>query len=283
MIINDFDKNNTSGQIYSSINKKRYGGKFKLSKDESIECYTKKQIKALYPKNDYNIVAEFVSGNNDSSAGLLIHKDKRLKLSKYKKHNRAIFSEKGFINIAEDSYIALLKNTLGVKAIAAVACIALILCGTLLALNLGKGEELTSISDDKVAAGADVKETELELEENAVDWEGVKTENTGGITAGIAIPGYKNITISAGTKDVKINLQNPEGNPCYFVISLILSDGTVIYKSKMIEPGKGLYEIELLESLEKGDYDATVKYETFSLDGLTPLNGAEVKITLIAQ
>ena len=33
---------------------------------------------------------------------------------------------------------------------------------------------------------------------------------------GIRIPGYPSITIPADTKDVTVNLMNPEGNPCYF-------------------------------------------------------------------
>ena len=116
-----------------------------------------------------------------------------------------------------------------------------------------------------------------------MDWEGVKPQDTGGEVRGIAIPGYKSITVEANKKDVKVNFQNPEGNPCYFEISLLLADGTELYKSKMIEPGKGLYEITLNQPLEPGEYDAVVKYDTFSLEGLAPMNGAEVQIKLIAQ
>ncbi len=56
-----------------------------------------------------------------------------------------------------------------------------------------------------------------------------------------------------------------------------------ILASKMIESGKGLYDISISNALEKGEYPATVKYETFSLEGLNQQNGAEVKITLIAE
>ena len=36
------------------------------------------------------------------------------------------------------------------------------------------------------------------------------------------------------------------------------------------------------EALAPGEYDAVVKYDTFSLSDLNPMNGAEVKINLIA-
>ena len=68
-----------------------------------------------------------------------------------------------------------------------------------------------------------------DIEEGAVDWKGVQPRDTGGVTQGIAIPGYKSITIDADRTDVKVNFNNPEGNPCYFVISLVLDDGTVAF------------------------------------------------------
>ena len=54
------------------------------------------------------------------------------------------------------------------------------------------------------------------------------------------------------------------------MISLVLDDGTVLYQSKMIEPGMGLYDITLTQALAPGEYGATVKYETYSLSDLTP-------------
>jgi len=99
----------------------------------------------------------------------------------------------------------------------------------------------------------------------------------------IDLPGFVSIGIAANRENVAVNLHNPEGNPCYFKISLLLGDGTVLYESGLIAPGMGLYEITLTQALAAGIYDAVVKYETFSLADLTPMNGAEVLIKLIAQ
>ena len=41
---------------------------------------------------------------------------------------------------------------------------------------------------------------------------------------GIRIPGYPSITIPADTKEVTVNLMNPEGNSCYFTFTLVLKD-----------------------------------------------------------
>lgn len=101
----------------------------------------------------------------------------------------------------------------------------------------------------------------------------------------ISIPGMESMTISADTKNVSVNLYNPQNNNCYFEISIILDDGNKeIYKSKLIKPGQQLYEIELEQKLDKGTYNATLHYSTYTTDGnYTPLNGANVPFKIIAK
>ena len=100
----------------------------------------------------------------------------------------------------------------------------------------------------------------------------------------ISIPGKESMTIQANTKSVSVDLYNPEDNKCYFEISLLLEDGTEIYKSKLLKPGQHLYKIELDKALKKGTYNATIHYSTYTIDGnYTPLNGANVPIKLIAE
>lgn len=113
----------------------------------------------------------------------------------------------------------------------------------------------------------------------------VSETSAGGAEAGIQIPGYKSIVIEAGTKDVSVELMNPEENNVYFEISFYLPDtDETIYTSKLIKPGQHLYEITLEREMEAGEYPLTVKYATFSADDeQTPRNGAEVNCTLIVQ
>lgn len=106
-----------------------------------------------------------------------------------------------------------------------------------------------------------------------------------GVTDGIEIPGYKSVTIPAGTKDVSVELVNPEENTVYFQISFYLPEtDETIYTSKLIQPGQHLYEITLDKAMEAGEYPLTVRYETFSADEeMAPRNGAEVNCTLIVE
>ena len=105
------------------------------------------------------------------------------------------------------------------------------------------------------------------------------------IEEGIQIPGYKSIQIPAGTKDVSVELTNPEENKVYFEISFYLPDTEeTIYKSKMIKPGQTLYDITLEKELEAGEYPLVVKYATYTADeNMTSRNGAELNCTLVVK
>lgn len=119
-----------------------------------------------------------------------------------------------------------------------------------------------------------------DLDENAI----VQTDGIKEKPEGIRIPGYPRITISADTKDVTMNLQNPEGNPCYFTFEIILTEGEeTIYTSKLVEPGKAITDVTLSRALEKGEYPAVIKITTTSLTDGSAMNGADVETVLIAQ
>ena len=98
----------------------------------------------------------------------------------------------------------------------------------------------------------------------------------------IAIPGYEILELKANTNQQALCLPNPEQNICYFQISLHLENGTLLWQSELIEPGKTSKPIVLTESLSKGTYPkAVLRYACYRMDeDLTPLNGAETKVTL---
>lgn len=101
---------------------------------------------------------------------------------------------------------------------------------------------------------------------------------------GIRIPGYPRITIQADTKDVMMNLINPEGNPCYFTFEIVLTDeNETIYVSEMVEPGKAVTNVTLSRALEKGEYPAVIKITTTSLEDGLAMNGANVETVLVVQ
>ncbi|MBE6981728.1 MAG: tRNA (uracil-5-)-methyltransferase [Ruminococcaceae bacterium] len=98
----------------------------------------------------------------------------------------------------------------------------------------------------------------------------------------IAIPGYEMLELKAGSKEQSLCMPNPPQNCCYFQICLYMEDGTLLWESELIEPGKTSKPIVLSKALEKGMYpNAVLRYSCYRMDeNLSPLNGAETKLTL---
>ena len=98
----------------------------------------------------------------------------------------------------------------------------------------------------------------------------------------ISIPGYEGIALKADSLEQTVALKNPAQNICYFVITLYLEDGTMLWQSDYIKPGETSSPIVLNQPLEKGNYpNAVLQYSCFKMDSeKTPLNGAETKLTL---
>lgn len=111
-----------------------------------------------------------------------------------------------------------------------------------------------------------------------------KVENEAS-SSNIEIPGYSTVYIPANEKEVEVDFYNPDDNSVYFQITLTLADTEeVIYTSKLFAPGQHIYEIELEQALEKGEYEVILAYCTYSMDEeYTPKNGANVSFTLVAQ
>lgn len=99
------------------------------------------------------------------------------------------------------------------------------------------------------------------------------------------LPAYGELTFKAGTKEQAVKLRNPGENTCLIRISLILADGTVIYRSELTKPGYYTKPIKLVSPMERGIYkDVTVKYECFTDDdSMTPLNGATNKLDITVK
>lgn len=101
-------------------------------------------------------------------------------------------------------------------------------------------------------------------------------------TDSIAIPGYEGITLKANSKEQEIGFPNPAQNTCYFQISLMLEDGTMLWRSELVAPGEVSDPITLEEPLEAGVYpNALLKFDCYTMDGaMRALNGAATKMTL---
>ena len=96
----------------------------------------------------------------------------------------------------------------------------------------------------------------------------------------IAIPGYEKLSFAAGRTAQSVNLKNPAENACTFVLTLTLEGGETLWTGKALAPAEAFTRITLTRALDAGDYPATLHYDCFSLQDNTPLNGAEIQLTL---
>ena len=101
-----------------------------------------------------------------------------------------------------------------------------------------------------------------------------------GSGANIAIPGYEKLDFAAGKTAQTVNLKNPPENACTFVLTLTLEGGETLWTGKALSPGAAFTRITLSKALDAGEYPATLHYDCFSLSDNTPLNGADVKLTI---
>lgn len=115
---------------------------------------------------------------------------------------------------------------------------------------------------------------------DASDWDdGIDSEDE--IEGRILVPGYSGAKIKAGETTLALRIGNPAENTCYLQATLKLEDGTVLYESGLIEPGKGYETIELNQPLEAGEYNAVVHYQGYSMeDGQEKLNSCDSAFVL---
>lgn len=101
----------------------------------------------------------------------------------------------------------------------------------------------------------------------------------------ISIPATNGLTLISNQYNQTVDFYNPEENDCYFVISLYLSDDTLIYQSDLIEPSEHIQNINLLQKLEKGTYqNCRLLYDCYTYDeSRTQLNSANIVLNITSQ
>lgn len=98
----------------------------------------------------------------------------------------------------------------------------------------------------------------------------------------IKIAGFSSWHVPAGqTENIPIALKNPEGNPCYFLFSIVLADtNETIYQSDMVPPGEAIRRISITKSLSSGTYPARILIRTNELETGKEMNSANLNLTI---
>ena len=97
----------------------------------------------------------------------------------------------------------------------------------------------------------------------------------------ISLPGMTEITLQSGQLEQVVDFHNPKENACYFVLSLYLSDDTLIYQSDYLAPGERITDIVLKQTLQRGVYGkCRLVYQCFTLDNKSALNTGVVVLKI---
>jgi len=166
-------------------------------------------------------------------------------------------------------------NTIIIGAAALIVLVAVLVCfmSGMKMLSGAMSDLSQNLSGNQSSMGNGLK-----LDENAEDYKGgYEVESQSG---SIAIPGFDKLRLRADSYEQTPGFFNPESNTCYFVIQIKLADGTVIYESGLLAPGKAIYSMKLSQTVPEGTYPASVVYSCYSVATMEEQNGAEVKITL---
>lgn len=131
----------------------------------------------------------------------------------------------------------------------------------------------------------------IEHEENKADdfvyggtrWTGKQDLESGKQSSYIAIPGFYEMTFIASQKNQRVNIYNPETNQCFMLDAIILDDGTIIWESDALYPGYGFYNIELIDTVGRGSYDAHLVIRCFNIETGKEVNGSTVDFKLYVK
>lgn len=97
----------------------------------------------------------------------------------------------------------------------------------------------------------------------------------------ITIPGITGINLKSGQLEQKVDFSNPADNPCYFQLSLFLSDDTLIWQSEYIAPSEKITDITLNQELQRGVYrHCRLVYDCYSLKDNAKMNGGDVELEI---
>lgn len=114
---------------------------------------------------------------------------------------------------------------------------------------------------------------------NGVIWNGKQTIKTDCEQSYISIPGFDKMIFKSNSTSQKTNIHNPDTNTCNMNFSIEMEDGTILWSCENVQPGYGLYDIEINKKLEKGTYKGC-KFIVRCFRNDVEINGCNIGFTL---
>lgn len=237
------------------------------------EYYKKKDMQTLYPAGGFAVCGQVGKGRTE--LGELHAAGKTETVYRVSKMPCTVI--KGYIKVGDDDYIAVVKSVLLLWIFLIIALVALLAAAGLLirhAVLANAEPETTTKAYGEVDPNAAYGIPDISVPDK-IDTKGRE----------IKIIGVPSMKFKAGTLEQTYILTNPEENPCYFQIEIVLSDtDEVIYSSKLLPPGYSISKFNITRPLEAGTYSAVVRFNAYSFDKEQKrLNGGVSKTTIYVE
>ena len=246
---------------YVSFSRSDYGATVKMF-GRQIPCYSKKQIRAMFPDSAPEIVGELVEKPKRGFVGeVKLAEDKTAKVVASGFHNPLFWSKVGYLQVGDGTFVLLLKSRLPFLAPLFTACAGGIVAACLMIGYLtAKPPVIPPINPlpDKDLSAVPLPD------------EGGRPDDVEG---GLATMVYTRL-VELDPKEgrFEIHFKNPSYSSHGVSLSLILINGeeeVLLSQSGLIPPGNGLFELPFhgQVTLTPGEYAA--KYYVAFYDPLT--------------
>lgn len=239
----------------------------------SVSYIKKKDIKTLYPSGGFGVRGQVGAGREElgrlesGEASVPVYSIAKLA------HKRVA----GYVPVGGDDYIAVMQDTLLLwilLMLLALAAIAGLAFGIHAAVQASAEPETTTAPAGVLDPNAEEGLGQLDVPEH------IDTD-----TAMIDFNGITEMHFVAGQREQNYVFSNPKDNPCYYKITVTLSDtGETIYTSDLLPPGYSISRFEISRELEVGEYATLVHFDTYSFDKeQRPLNKMNFRTTIIVE
>lgn len=254
---------------YKIIPHSDYDQKVKIEK-QNIFCYSKKQLKKLYPNEDFCLIGETRAHNRKESIGELplynssVHpsestqkSEKRLTVSKPGGHSKLLNRRAGFVHVCNDDYIILLKSRIPFFIWLFYLFLGLAAGGILIAYLLNTPAE-PAVKPLHPLPSEDTQAQPLEDDNSSK----VSSPEGGGA---VSMTYTLNAEISLETGRIAMYFKNPNASNHDIVVEMYIISGgeeTLIASSGRVKAGYGLYNMSLgidFSLLSAGNYEGKYK------------------------
>lgn len=248
---------NDTLHTYRAMSGTDHDQNIKFNKKE-VQCYSKKQLKKLYPNGDYKLVGETRTSKKKAVVSRLKLGEQVADVSVHGCHNRLLNKCVGFARVGADEFVALQVSRIPFLIILACAIVALGTTSTVMVTSMVNPPSYTPSGPVVIAPDHPMPSQDVNAEANEGDnSEKAEVEKGGG---SLSLSYSLDAKLDLDTGKIDIYVKNPKSSTHDMSVILYLVSGeteVAIAQSGRVSAGYSLKTMELVEgtaTLSEGVY-----------------------------